>query len=107
MITTREKVKRLEQYLTVDNAAVDPVLDMALNKLLSREHTRMFELKTRLKEQLAEFEQCYSLSSPDFYRRYEHGEMGDEIDFIEWASTVDMLANVDKRLALLDIESSS
>lgn len=44
----------------------------------------------------------YQLNSQDFYSRYEKGEFGDEIDFIEWASTIEMIANVDKRLALLE-----
>ena len=28
--------------------------------------------------------------------------MGDEMDFVEWAATVEMLANVKKRIALLE-----
>ena len=32
-----EKVKRLEKYIAVDSAAVDPVISMAIDKLLARE----------------------------------------------------------------------
>ena len=49
------------------------------------------------------FERTYSLTSNEFYTRYEKGEMGDEIDFVEWAATVEMFANVEKRLTLLQI----
>ena len=102
MMTTLEKVRRLEQYIAVDNSAVDPVLDIAIDKLLAREIERMRELKARLADQLAEFEERYALKSADFYTRYENGEMGDATDFVEWSATVEMLANAEKRLALLE-----
>ncbi|WP_069471009.1 hypothetical protein [Candidatus Marithrix sp. Canyon 246] len=101
MMTTLEKVKCLEQYLIIDTSTVDPVLDMSINKLLAREHARMQELNTRLLDQLIAFEETYSLSSSDFYRAYEKGDMGDEMDFVEWAATVEMFTNVEKRLTLL------
>jgi hypothetical protein len=60
MMTTLEKVKRLEQYIIFNNSTVDPVLDMSIKKLLVREYTRMNELKTRLlyskREQIGLFE---------------------------------------------------
>ncbi|MEW5766245.1 MAG: hypothetical protein AB1797_01290 [bacterium] len=107
MMTTLEKVRRLEQYIAVDNSAVNPVLDMTIDKLLAREIERMSELKARLAKQLSEFEERYALKSADFYRRYENGEMGDAMDFIEWSSTVEMLAATERRLSLLERSSVS
>ncbi len=106
MTTTLEKVRRLEQYLAVDSSTVDPVLDTTINKLLAREHSRVLKLKTRLLDQCAQFEKQYSLESVEFYTRYENGEMGDEMDFIEWAATVEMLENVKERLILLEVEAN-
>ena len=63
---------------------------------------RTRKLHIRLTEQLAEFEERYALQSADFYARFESGEMGDETDLVEWAATVEMLANAEKRLALLE-----
>jgi hypothetical protein len=103
MLTTLDKVKRLEQYLAVDNSTVDPVLDTTIDKLLAREQARILELKTRLSKQCTWFEQSYALSSEDFYKQYEAGQMGDETDYVEWAATLEMLANLDKRLALLNM----
>jgi hypothetical protein len=34
---------------------------------------------------LVAYEQRYQMSSADFYVRYQKGEMGDTIDFVEWA----------------------
>jgi len=58
--------------------------------------------KQCLQQQISQFEQNYNLLSQEFYSRYNKGEMGDEMDFIEWASTIEMLINVEKRMALLD-----
>ena len=106
-MTTLEKVKRLEEYLSMGSSAADPVIDIALDKLLKREIIRMGELKSRLIDQLKEFEDKYSLNSPEFYERYENGQMGDEMDFVEWAATVEMLKNAEKQMALLEKEIDS
>ncbi|OEU78812.1 MAG: hypothetical protein BA873_12620 [Desulfobulbaceae bacterium C00003063] len=107
MITTLEKVKRLEQYIAADGSAVDPVIHMAIDKLMEREIRRLLKLKARLRDQLEEFERTYAMNSPDFCTRYESGKMGDDMDFIEWAATVEMLKNTENRLLLLKMESYS
>jgi len=104
MMTTLEKVKRLEQYLAIDSSAIDPVLQMAIDKLIAREIGRVRELTKRLAVQLVEFEEHYALKSAHFYTRYENGEMGDSMDFVEWSSTIEMLANADKKMALLETD---
>ena len=106
MTTTLDKVRQLERYIAVNSAAVDSVMEMTLDKLLSREIARLLDLKANLADQLAKFEESYGLKSADFYARYENGEMGDEMDLVEWSATVEMMANVDKRLALLERETN-
>lgn len=103
-MTTLEKVRRLEQYVAADPIRSDPVLDTAISKLIDRETTRITELRSRLIEQCLQFEQTYSLSSKEFYTRYECGELGDEMDYIEWAATVEMIEDLHKRLKLLQVE---
>ena len=34
---------------------------------------------------LVAYEQRYQMSSVDFYARYQKGDMGDSVDFVEWA----------------------
>ena len=105
MITTLEKVKRLEQYLAFCSSEVDPVIEMAVNKLLSREQERVRQLSKRLSEQLMKFEEQYALQSAEFHQRYEQGKMGDSMDFVEWAATVEMLTNTKKQMAFLETET--
>lgn len=56
------------------------------------------EIKSRLEENLATFEKQYAMSSTDFYARFENGELGDAMDFMEWASTIEMLDNLNKQI---------
>lgn len=101
MSALREKVKRLEQYLATDEAAADRVVEQTVDKLLERETTRLTELKTRLEQQLGEFEKQHAMKTPDFYARFERGELGDTTDFVEWSATYEMVENLNKQLALL------
>jgi hypothetical protein len=100
-----DKVKLLEKYIAVDVSTIDPVVELTIEKLLKREASRLDELRQRLVKQKIEFEKRYSLNSEEFYRRYERGAMGDEMDYVEWSATVDMLAGIEKRLSLLQQEA--
>ena len=100
-ITTLKKLRCLEAYLAADSTAADAVLDSSLTKLLAREQLRMQRLVQRLREELSQFEAAHRLLSEEFYTKYCQGELGDAMDFIEWAATVEMLADAEKRLALL------
>jgi len=55
----------------------------------------------QLQADLAEFEQRYGLSSDTFYRRFQTGQTDDRMDYVEWASLVQMTRNLQKRLHLL------
>ncbi|MDZ7264022.1 MAG: hypothetical protein ONB16_05515 [candidate division KSB1 bacterium] len=106
MVSTLDKVKRLEKYLSSTNSTIDPVIETTLSKLLSREFNRLFELKTHLSNELLEFEKHYNMKSNTFYQRFQAGELGDAMDFIEWAATLEMLANVDQKLELLEVSDA-
>ncbi|MCL4858612.1 MAG: hypothetical protein KJZ93_04370 [Caldilineaceae bacterium] len=104
-MTTLEKVRRLEQYVAAEPAIADPVLDAALGKLIHREATRIIDLRSRLLAQCRRFEEIFGVASTEFYARYEQGELGDEMDYMEWAATIEMIRNLDGRLSLLQTES--
>jgi len=64
----------------------------------------MTDQKERLERQLAGFERRYNLVSEEFYARFEQGELGDAVDFVEWSATYEMLQNLEDRLAVLSGE---
>lgn len=100
-MTTLEKVQKLERYLAQLNPEREPVIDMAIDKLLNRERLRLREHLTTLRDQLAEFEKRYDMSTEAFCERFERGELGDDMDFMEWAATRDMLINTERHLGIL------
>jgi hypothetical protein len=51
---------------------------------------------------LVEFEGQYGMTSDDFYRRYRAGQTDDRMDFVEWASLVQMANHLRERLRVLD-----
>ena len=88
-----------------DTHALDPVAELTSEQLLKREASRMVALKQRLVQQKQDFEERYGLDSDEFCRRYEAGTMGDEMDYVEWSATLDMLAGIENRLMLLQQDS--
>ena len=52
--------------------------------------TRAARDVVELQNRLRAFEQEYRLTTEEFYRRYEAGQLGDSADFMEWSSFYDM-----------------
>jgi phage shock protein A len=80
---------------------VDPLIDRTIDKLLDREASRLRDVKRRLESQVAEFERQYSMVSQDFSTRFATGELGDHVDYMEWASSLAMISNIDGQLTIL------
>ncbi len=102
MAAVLEKVRQLEQYIQVTNGQVDWMLETTLDKLLDRERQKLRQQLTRLKSQTTDFETRYGWTSDEFYPRFERGELGDEMDLIEWSATLNMIANLQHTIATLD-----
>ena len=100
-MTILEKIQILERYVSVDPSMIDSVLEMAIDKLLKREATRMGDMHLRINDQIAAFETKYNMSSEEFLSRYDKGAIGDDMDFIEWAATLDMLEKIQRHLSLI------
>jgi hypothetical protein len=77
------------------------LMERTLDKLMTYEADICREQLGQLQRDLAEFEQRYSLSSTEFYRRFQAGQTDDRMDYVEWASLVQMRDNLRKRLSLL------
>ena len=70
----------------------------ANGKLISLEaRQRRAELQ-RLAAHLAAYEQQYHMASDDFYQRFRRGELGDDMDLVEWSIFWDMRQMVAQRL---------
>jgi hypothetical protein len=80
------------------------MMERALDKMLLYEADTCREQLAELETDLAEFEQRHALSSAEFYQRFQAGQTDDRMDYVEWASLVQMADNLRARLRLLTDE---
>lgn len=77
------------------------LMERTLDKLLSHEAEVCQSQLDQIHTDLSHFEQQYSLSSDEFYLRYQAGKTDDRMDFVEWASLAQMAENLKVRLRVL------
>jgi len=77
------------------------VFDRTIDKLLAMEVEQTLAEKEDLERRLAAFETQYGMGSADFYRRFRAGELGDEMDFVEWSVFYEMYQALLQRLDML------
>jgi hypothetical protein len=82
-----------------------PLMEHTLEKLLAYEAELCREQLAQLQADLKRFEDRYGQKSADFYKAYLAGEVDDRMDFVEWASLVQMSSKVQERLGLLTGEA--
>jgi len=54
-------------------------------------------VQTQTEARLTSYEQRYGMTSWEFYQRFRAGELGDDMDFVEWSVFWDMHQAVEKR----------
>ena len=89
-----------------EQGPVSDLMERTLQKLLRQEAEVCQAQLRQLQADLAEFEQKYQCSSTEFYQQFQAGQTGDAMDYVEWASLVQMTDNLTKRLRLLSGEAS-
>ncbi|MBN1937304.1 MAG: hypothetical protein JW934_21775 [Anaerolineae bacterium] len=77
------------------------LMDRTLDKLLAQEAQLSQSQLVQLQADLRAFEAQYDLTSDEFYCRFQAGQTDDRMDFVEWASLVQMRDNLQARLNLL------
>lgn len=85
---------------------VSELMERTLAKLLRHEAEQCQAQLRQLQADLADFEQKYQRSSTEFYQQFQAGHTSDEMDYVEWASLVQMADNLKKRLSLLTGEDT-
>jgi hypothetical protein len=81
-------------------------MERTLAKLVHHEADECQVQLRQLQADLHEFEQKYQRSSTEFYQQSQAGQTGDAMDYMEWASLIQMVDNLTKRLRLLGGEAS-
>ena len=66
------------------SVALKPLIESAV-----RSELRMLDLGLeRTRQRLRDFEAQFGLSSDEFTRRYEDGDLSESLDFIEWTGEI-------------------
>ena len=103
-LLTTERLHALAELY--EQGQVSTLTERTLEKLLRHEADTCQAQLRQLQADLAEFEQKYQRSSTEFYEQFQAGHMGDAMDYVEWASLIQMADNLTKRLRLLRGETS-
>jgi vacuolar-type H+-ATPase subunit D/Vma8 len=86
---------------------VSELMERTLEKLLRQEAEACQAQVRQLQADLREFEQKYHRSSTEFYQQFQAGQTSDDMDYVEWASLIQMADNLEKRLRLLTGEADA
>jgi hypothetical protein len=89
----------------IEDGQTSQMIDRTLGKLLAYEADISRSQLEELQADLKVFEERYGISSAEFYRRFQAGLVDDRMDYVEWASVVQMAENLRNRLKTLSDES--
>ena len=93
---------RLAQLIRLYEAGMaSDLMERTLYKLFYTEAAEEQKAIQILRDDLDNLEARFGMDSADFYARYQLGEMGDDMDIIEWASLYQMYMHSMKRLEIL------
>jgi hypothetical protein len=76
-----------------DTYSDEAELDLILGKLLDVALSQYWLRLERYEHDLREFEKRYGMEPATFYRRFEAGELGDAMDFFEWAGLYELFGS--------------
>jgi len=104
-MTFAERLEILAQLYP--QGQVSQLVERTLDKLFSYEAQTCRQQLAQLRADLAEFEARYRMDSDHFFARFQTGEMGDDMDYTEWASLFQMAQKLQQRLRVLTDEASA
>ncbi len=91
-----EKIEVLKA--TYGGTELDQILGKLLEGALSQHRLNL----ERYERDLHEFEQQYEMRSGTFYPRFQRGDLGDSMDFFEWAGLYELWQNLRERIHHLE-----
>lgn len=102
---TLEKLEKLHKLYRLGGYGSE-LVERTLDKIIAQEIAAAQRDAADLQKRLQRFEAQYQMSSEDFSRRFQTGELGDDMDWVEWSIFYEMWVSVRERLAILESEAS-
>ncbi len=75
-------------------------------KIIGQEITPAQRQKSQLDIDLQKLEEQYQMSSSKFHQKFHTGELGDDIDFVEWNAFYQMSNSLQKQIDRLQSETN-
>ena len=105
MVTTQDRIvdrlRILSALYSHGAAEGNAVVAQSLDKIVAQELATAQQQAAELETDLQQFEVQYGMRSQDFYPRFRAGELGDDIDFVEWEALYRLWRSVQERLEIL------
>ncbi len=100
MKTNNLKVARQLEELAMfcRNNQASEIMVLTINKLLKYESETERRQLDDLKSDMSDFEKRYDMESQEFFELFQNGKLDDRMDFIEWASIVQMAERLEKKI---------
>ncbi len=80
------------------------MIDSTISKLITFQIAKYRKAIKGINDELKVFEQKFTMSSEECYRRFNSGELGDEADFFEWTGLYENFLLYRKRMSALKDE---
>lgn len=100
MQQTLAKMKNLKKF--IQKHGEDAVISQTITKMLAYKIQKYDEEIIRLNKELKKYERKYRKDSSVFFDKFNKGRLGDDMDFIEWASLYRMRSNLLKKKTELE-----
>lgn len=99
MSAIAEKVQLIEK-LAGNSPETSRLLDKVIDFLLADDRRKLAEFH----EKLTAFEQRNGMSTEEFQRRFDAGELGDAPEWFDWDGYAALAASLEKKLSALEAE---
>ena len=94
---TAHKLQVLQDIYT-DKAVLNQILEKLLQVTLNQHRSRL----QRYTRELEIFEKQFGIKSDLFHSRFEAGEMGDAMDYFEWAGLYELYQDILEKVQRLE-----
>ena len=96
-MSTMDKLQLLRDIYP-EESELDQILGKLLDVTLSKYRLRL----ERYEHELRVLEQRHGMNSDTFYQCFEAGELGDSMDFFEWAGMYELYQDIVAKIARLE-----
>jgi bacterioferritin (cytochrome b1) len=92
MSNTLAKVKNLNHFIRKHGE--DALIGETIAKMLEYKIQQYQKEITRLNREIDRFERTHRMESSDFFKKFLAGNLGDDLDFVEWSALYQMRQNL-------------